>query len=90
MIYDEMCKEVAKMMDKIAFDEARNSGKVVEPVLICNRGNKFMLHQIFRGMDLCIYGTDLCDNKIYMVTDKELAENIREGLKYERTRTNQA
>ena len=73
--WDEVCKGVAEMEDKRVYNEMLMKRQMMTPaVLICNRENKFKLKSLFPN--LCIFGTDLCDDKIYMVTDKLIAESI--------------
>lgn len=79
--WDEVCKAVAEMEDKRIYNEMLEKEQIESAVLICNRENKFKLKSIFPN--LCVLGTDLCDEKIYMVTDKKIAENIKDMLKWE-------
>ena len=82
-IYDKICKEVSKMADEQAFKEALAQEKLKDVVLVCNRENK---HKLLLAIPtLCILGTDLCDDQIYMVTDKDMADNIRNTLNNIRT-----
>ena len=80
-IWDEVCKAVAEMEDARVYNEMLMKEQIERAVIICNRENKHKLKSVFP--DLCILGTDHCDDKIYMVTDKTIAENIREMLKLE-------
>lgn len=79
--WDEVCKAVAEMEDKRIYNEMLMKEQIEAAVIICNRENKHRLKALFPN--LCVLGTDHCDDKIYMVTDKTIAENIRESLKWE-------
>ena len=79
--WDEVCRSVAEMEDKRVYNEMLMKEQMTPAVLICNRENKYKLKSLFPN--LCIFGTDLCDDKIYMVTDKLIAESIKDGLKEE-------
>ena len=79
--WEEICKAAAEMEDKRIYNEMLMKEQMETAVIICNRENKHKLKSMFPS--LCVLGTDHCDEKIYMVTDKEIAENIRECLKWE-------
>lgn len=79
--WDEVCKAVAEMEDKRRYNEMLMKEQIEAAVIICNRENKHRLKGLFPN--LCVLGTDHCDDKIYMVTDKTIADNIRESLKWE-------
>lgn len=72
---DDISAAIQKMEDLRRFEELRIQEAIRNAVLICNRENKFKLKQAIP--ELCVLETDFCDNKIYMITDKELAENVR-------------
>lgn len=74
-------KSIMEDEDKRIYNEMLMKGQIEAAVIICNRENKYKLKSLFPG--LCVLGTDLCDEKLYMVTDKTIAENIRENLKWE-------
>ena len=81
-IWDMICKEQAKAHDKLLFDELKNKQQMVEPVLICSRKIKQQIESKLPNM-FCILATDLCgDDKAYMVTDKEMADNVRQNLNW--------
>ena len=69
------------MEDKRIYNEMLEKEQIESAVLICNRENELKLKDIFPN--LCILGTNLCDEKVYMVTDKRIAENIRDMMKWE-------
>lgn len=83
-IFDMMCEEFAKEEDKRCFNDLLSQGKIKKPVLICNRKNKALLKAIMPNS--YILATDLCEDKVYMVTDETIADGIREELKYESTK----
>ena len=76
---DDICAAIQKMEDLRRYEELRTQEAIRNAVIVCNRENKWKLKQAIP--ELCVLGTDVCDDKIYMVTDKELAENIRRGIK---------
>ena len=78
---EERIKEYLENENKRLFNEMLEKEQIEPAVVICNRENKFKLKGVCPN--LCILGTDICDNKIYMVIDKTIAENIRECLKWE-------
>ena len=81
-IWDMICKEQAKAQDRLLFEEMKNNKQIESPVLICNREMKYMIERALPKM-FCILATDLCEkDKVYMVTDKELANNIRQNLNW--------
>ena len=77
--YDDILEAVQKMEDLRKFEELRKAEAIRNAVIICNRENKYKIKQAIP--DLCVLGTDVCDDKVYMVTNKELAENIRQNLR---------
>lgn len=79
LTYEDILEAVRKAEDFKRFEEMRTAEAIRSAVIICNRENKFKLKQAIP--ELCVLGTDACDDKVYMVADKELAERIREGLK---------
>lgn len=78
---DEISKAISEMEDRRIFNEMLEREQIETAVIICNRENKFKLKGVCPN--LCILGTDKCDEKIYMVTDKKIADNIRDMLKWE-------
>ena len=80
-IWDMICKEQAKAQDKLLFDEMKANYQISEPVLICNRETKRLIENELPNR-FCILATDLCGDKVFMITDKIIAENIRQNLRY--------
>ena len=78
---EEVYKAVAEMENKRIYNEMLMKEQIETAVIICNRENKHRLKELFPN--LCVLGTNHCDDKIYMVTDKTIADNIRESLKWE-------
>ena len=65
------------------FKDMKAKGQLSEAVLICSRKTKFVIQTSLPQYDFDIIGTDLCeDDKLYMVTDKTIAEKIRQNMKY--------
>ena len=80
-IWDMICKEQAKAQDRLLFEEMKEKGQITEPVLICNREIRYQIESVFPNR-FCILASDLCDDKVYMVTDRAIADNIRQNLKW--------
>ena len=81
-IWDMICKEQAKAHDRLLFEEMKNNKQIEPPVLICNREIKYVIESALPKM-FCILATDLCEkDKVYMVTDKAIADNIRRNLNW--------
>ena len=76
---DDILEAMQKLEDMRRFEELRTQEAIRKAVLICNRENKFKIKQAIP--ELCVLGTDVCDDKVYMIMDKELAENIRRTVK---------
>ena len=73
-------KEVMDQREKEIFDQIRREGKIREAVLLCSPKNKYKLKSAVP--DLFIVGTMACDDtKVYMVTDKEWAEQMKRTVK---------
>ena len=81
-IWDMICKEQAKEQDRLRFEEMKVNRQIDSPVLICNRETRRMIEKALPNM-FCILATDLCEkDKVYMVTDKAIADNIRQSLNW--------
>jgi len=78
-IIDDIIEAVNRAKEIERFQELKEKQMIQDVVLICNRENKYKINCAIP--DICIFGTDACDDKVYMVTDKELAENIRKVVK---------
>ena len=76
---DDIIEAVNRAEEIKRFQELKEKQMIKDVVLICNRENKYKINCAIP--DICILGTDVCDDKIYMVMDKELAENIRRVVK---------
>lgn len=74
-------KSIMEDEDKRIYNEMLMKEQIETAVIVCNRENKHRLKGLFPN--LCVLGTDHCDDKIYMITDKTIADNIRESLKWE-------
>lgn len=77
LTYDDIFEAIQKMEEYRRLE--RTKEVIRRAVIICNRENKYKIKQAIP--ELCVWGTDMCDDNVYMVTDKELAENIRRGIK---------
>lgn len=73
-------KEVMDQREKEIFDTILKEGKIREAVLLCSPKNKYKLKSVIP--DLFIVGTMACnDEMVYMVTDKEWAEQMKRTVK---------
>ena len=80
---NEVTKFILESEEKRVFEELKEKSKIVKPVLICSKKIKYLLNVMFPNY-FCILATNVCEaDKVYMVTDNELADNIRESLKWE-------
>ena len=77
----EFLKEALENTERELYNEMLVKEQMQEAVLVCNFDNKSKLKQIFP--DACILGTKCCDDKIYMITDKDLIERLRHYLRYD-------
>ena len=82
---DDMCakiyEEMSKAEDERIFNEMKDKGQIDKPVLICSRKIKYQIESMLPNK-FCMLATDLCeDDKVYMVTDKRVADNIRNIVK---------
>ena len=78
--WDEVRYKMEQAEEERVFKQIKAEKKIEPVVLICNRENKFKILNMDLPVPVCVLGTDACDDVIYMVTDKELAENIRARL----------
>lgn len=66
--------------EKEIFDQLRREEKIREAVLLCSPKNKFKLKSALP--DLFIVASCACDDEVvYMVTDKEWAEEMKRTVK---------
>lgn len=73
-------KKVLDQREKEIFDKIRNEEKIREAVLLCSPKNKDKLKSSIP--DLFVVGTMACDDeKVYMVTDTEWAEQMKRTVK---------
>ena len=89
-VFERIVREMAKAEEERRFNEWKSDGTLTKAVLVCNRENKFKLKCAMP--ELCIVGHDLCgDDEVFMITDKDMAENARRSLgeeNYHETRNN--
>ena len=81
-IVNRLYEQQMQLNEKIAFESAKENGQITEPVLICNKEIKHQLESLLPNR-FCILAADVCEkDKIYMVTDKEAINNIRQWLRW--------
>lgn len=81
-VLERIVREMAKAEEERRFNEWKSDGTLTKAVLVCNRENKFKLKSAMP--ELCIVGHDLCgDDEVFMITDKDLAENVRRNFREE-------
>ena len=88
-IYDEMMKQWAEELDKSYFEHFKATEQVSEAVLLMNPKHKEQLGEFLNVSGLkipIIWHRYVEEDKAYMVTDKELARNIRETYAYDNQR----
>ena len=83
---EKLLKAINRADDMALLKEMQEKGQVAEACLICNpkygREIKSILYQ--HGIRIPILITDCAEeDKILMVTDKELIKNIKESIKWE-------
>lgn len=79
-VFNEICRKKRIETEQRIFNEMKYNQQIVSPVLICNRETKHTIERVLPNM-FYILATDLCEkDKAYMVTDKELADNIRNWI----------
>lgn len=82
-----LTREQVKAEYKMIFSDMILNKYIEEPVLICNRETRDIIERELPHR-FCILANDLCENKVYMVTDRELADNIRQNLNWLRENNN--
>ena len=85
MIYDieRACEVIAQLEEAERIKELKFKEQIEEAVFICNHHMKYMIQTALPQYDFCIVGNDACeDDKLYMITDKTLADNIRQNLNF--------
>lgn len=84
-IYDiaRACEVIAQLEEAERIKELEFKKQIEEAVFICNRHMKYVIQTALPQYDFCIVGNDACeDDKLYMITDKALADNIRQNLNF--------
>ena len=80
-IWEMICKEQAVAEDKKRLDDMIINKQIEEPVLICNRETRDIIERELPHR-FCILASDLCKDSVFMVTDRILANNIRQNLNW--------
>lgn len=74
--FDRICEGFAEMQEQKIFKELQDNKSIEDAVLIMNPKHKDVV--IKSGLKCCILWSSLCpENTTYMVTDKQLKENIK-------------
>ena len=75
---DIMNREFQKSMDTVAFEEMKCNGTIADPIIICSSSVKDTLSVAIPNA--LIIATSCCEkDKAYVVTDKKLAQVLRES-----------
>lgn len=80
-ILDEIARRWAEELDKAYFERLKTTERVSEAVLLMNPKHKGQMGDFLYVSGLkvpVIYGKFVEEDKAYMITDKELARNMRE------------
>lgn len=79
-LWEEICEWTANAEDLRILNDMIATEKIVEPVLITSRHTRHIIESVLPNM-FCILSTDLLtDDKVYMVCDRAIADNIRKSL----------
>ena len=71
-----MHREFQKLMDSAVLEDMKSNGSIADPIIICSSSIKDALSVAMPNA--LIIATSCCEkDKAYVVTDKELAQNIR-------------
>ena len=74
---------IAQLEEAERIKELKFKEQIEEAVFICNHHMKYAIQTALPQYDFCIVGNDACeDDKLYMITDKTLADNIRQNLNF--------
>ena len=79
--FDEITERLMAASEKAFFEQLKCTGQVSETVLLMNPKHKDQMGEFLYVSGLIvpvIYAKCVEEDKAYMITDKELAENVRE------------
>ena len=79
--FDIVAEKMAEANDKRLFEDYKSTEQVSEAVLLMNPKHKGQMGEFLHVSGLkvpVIYGKYVEEDKAYMITDKELAKNVRE------------
>lgn len=82
---EDIVKAKQRLEEMCLFEEKRKEGAITEAVLVCNPSVKHILKKALYEnniKDIPILAVPYAEeNNLYMITDKEVIENIRKSLK---------
>lgn len=85
--FDIVAKEMVEANEKRIFEDYKATEQVSEAVLVMNPKYKGQMGEFLyvSGLKIpVVYGKYVEEDKVYMVTDKELAKNVMEAYDYQR------
>lgn len=86
-ILDEIVRRWAEELDKSYFEYFKSTERVSEAVLVMNPKYKGQMGEFLYVSGLkvpVVYGKYVEEDKAYMITDKELAKNVRDAYDNQR------
>lgn len=86
-LIDRACMTIPAEKEEKMFEEAKEKGEISEAVLIMNPKHKEQLGEFLNVSGLkipIIWHRYVEEDKAYMVTDKEIAKDVREAYDYQR------
>lgn len=86
-VWDMILKEQAIANDKMRLEDIIINKQIEEPVLICNKKTRDIIESALPHR-FCILASDLCNDSVFMVTDRILANNIRQNLNWLKEKNN--
>lgn len=82
-----MINRVMELEEQKKFQELKDKGIIVDAVLICNPKHKGVLNGALHEMGIkkipIVWENCVEDDKLYMVTDKDLVEHIKQSIHFE-------
>lgn len=78
---------LVELEEQKKIQELKDAGFIVDAVLICNPKHKGVLYGALHEMGIkkipIVWEKCVEDDKLYMVTDKDLVENIKQSIHFE-------
>lgn len=83
--FDKILSQMSKNIEQKIFQDVKDQDKIDEVILIANLKHKGILadalYQITGRVDV-VWSSVCEEDKLYMITDKEVIKNIRENWKW--------